>query len=245
MNGGRRTLLKAGVALALVGALVAVWMTAGDEDEPPAAAPRPSSPAASPTISPEPSPKPEPRERRERKQKKERERYHPTGKLLVAPGKSKVSGAGAPTRFIVEVEEGIKVDPEDFAEDVERVLFDKRSWPGTLQRVSRGAVSFRVTLASPDKTDELCKPLPTGGVFSCYMNGRSVLNSWRWNNGADAYGKDLARYRVYMINHEVGHALGRDHATCPGGGQKAPVMMQQSKGVGACKPNPWPLAAEF
>ena len=184
-------------------------------------------------------------DRPDRKEKKERERYRPTGKLLVSPGRSKVSGSGSPTRFIVEVEEGIKVDPRDFAEDVERVLFDRRSWPGALQRISHGTAAFRVTLASPDKTDELCAPLPTGGVFSCYMNGRSVLNSWRWNNGADSYGKDLARYRVYMINHEVGHALGHGHASCTGSGQAAPVMMQQTKGVGACRPNPWPLGSEY
>jgi Protein of unknown function (DUF3152) len=47
-----------------------------------------------------------------------------------------------------------------------------------------------------------------------------------------------------MVNHEVGHALGRGHAACPRAGDPARVMMQQTKGVDACRPNPWPLDHE-
>ncbi len=71
-----------------------------------------------------------------------------------------------------------------------------------------------------------------------------MLNAERWARGARTYGADLSGYRRYMVNHEVGHALGRGHAACPRAGDPARVMMQQTKGVDACRPNPWPLDHE-
>ena len=71
-----------------------------------------------------------------------------------------------------------------------------------------------------------------------------MLNAERWARGASAYGRDLAGYRRYLVNHEVGHALGEPHRPCPGPGLAAPVMMPQTEGVEACRPNPWPLAEE-
>lgn len=171
----------------------------------------------------------------------------PTGKLRVVPGSSRARGPGAPLRFMVEVEGGLGIDRRAFAARVERVLFDKRGWRAggvSLKRVDAGRAAFRVALASRGLTDRLCAPLATVGLYSCHQGGRSVLNFWRWKNGADAYGPHLHRYRIYMINHEVGHALGHGHAVCPGAGRLAPLMVQQTMGVGACRPNPWPLASE-
>ena len=71
-----------------------------------------------------------------------------------------------------------------------------------------------------------------------------MLNAWRWANGAESYAGDLTNYRRYMVNHEFGHALGYGHRGCPSRGAPAPVMVQQTKGLGGCVANPWPAATD-
>ena len=198
------------------------------------------SPTARPTARPSPTPSPS------ASRKPRAARYAGSGDLVVAPGTSAVHGTGRVRRFSVEVEKGLAITPAAFAAAVERILFDARGWAGTtaFQRVSSGPVSFRVTLASPRTTDRLCAPLDTGGIYSCWDGARAVLNAMRWFDGAASYRGDLASYRVYMVNHEVGHGLGRGHRTSCGAGGLAPVMMQQTKSLYGCRRNPWPLASE-
>ena len=170
------------------------------------------------------------------------------GSLVAVPGTGPLLGGGGPvSRFVIELEGGLRIDRDAFTRTVERVLGDPRGWSrsGTaFRRVPGGSVNFRVTLASATTTNELCRPLQTNGIFSCYMNGRAVLNFSRWKEGAASYGSDLSGYRIYMVNHEVGHALGHGHAWCPEAGARAPVMVQQTKGVVPCRRNPWPLPSE-
>jgi hypothetical protein len=88
------------------------------------------------------------------------EPVRPNGRLVVVEGPSEVSGRGSLKRFAVEVEEGLAVPPQAFAAFVEATLSSRRGWGRefAFKRVSRGPVSFRVTLASPPTTDRLCAP---------------------------------------------------------------------------------------
>jgi hypothetical protein len=172
------------------------------------------------------------------------QRRQPTGHLHVMTGSGPIVGHGPLKRFRVAVEEGLHVDRQQFVQVVQDTLGARRGWGHdySFKRVSGTRYSFTVVLASPQTTDGLCYPYRTGGIYSCYNGGRSVINSYRWKQGAASYGwgKHLRPYRRYVVSHEIGHALGHQHEyDCRPDG-KAPVMMQQSKSLYGCTRNPWP-----
>ena len=137
------------------------------------------------------------------------------------------------------------------------MLADPRSWAGhgvALQRVDCGPIDFRVSLTSSMTVRNLCgyddprsrRPAtPRRRTGAAGEPGR-VRTSRAGCAARPAYVGDLAAYRIYMINHEDGHALGHQHAhqCLPGG--LAPVMMQQTFGLRSaatgkiCQANPWP-----
>jgi hypothetical protein len=172
----------------------------------------------------------------------------PRSNLALVPGTSPVVGSGPLRRFAVEVERGVRVDRQAFAAAVQSILLDPRGWTGAgglaLQRVDSGVVDLRVTLARPRTVDRLCFPLHTRGVADCFNRGRAVINLDRWTRGSGSYGRDLADYRDYLINHEVGHGLGHGHRACPGLGRRSFVMMQQTGTTFGCRPQPWPRRSE-
>jgi hypothetical protein len=160
------------------------------------------------------------------------------GTFHVVPGTSQPFGSGSDHRtFTVESEDGVQSAAADqqFAEAVVAILSGPQSWAAngqfTLQRIDSGTPDFRVTLTSQMTTRQagFCG-WEVQLEASCYNSaqGRVLINDARWMRGAYSYAGDLTSYRVYAINHEVGHALGRSHLACPVSGGLAPVMMQQS-----------------
>ncbi|MET9913257.1 DUF3152 domain-containing protein [Streptomyces sp. NPDC006476] len=168
------------------------------------------------------------------------------GTFTTAPGTSPKVGTGKVWRYRVEVEDGLDVSPRAAAEEVERVLADRRGWTAdghsAFQRVSGGTADFAVKIATPGTVDKICGAygLQTEGEVNCRVSNDVMVNLKRWLLATPVYAKDVTAYRALIINHEVGHFLGHGHAGCPGPGKPAPAMMQQIKGMHGCVPNVWP-----
>jgi hypothetical protein len=158
---------------------------------------------------------------------------------------SPASDAGRLIRFDVKVEENLDISADAAAKVIAGVLNDQRSWRGSgrwrFELVSGASdqAELNAYIVTPGTTDRLCAPLRTRGNVSCQNGNRIVLNAERWLLGAKSYGTDLTNYRRYMVNHEFGHYLGFGHVDCPGRGEVAPVMLQQTKGLAGCRKNPW------
>ncbi|MFJ7588923.1 DUF3152 domain-containing protein [Streptomyces sp. NPDC097617] len=176
-----------------------------------------------------------------------------SGTFDTVPGLAKAPGKGKLVRYRVDVEQGLGLDAQLFAEAVHRTLNDDRSWghggSRTFERVPGGEADFVITLASPGTTGVWCAKSgldTTEENVSCdsARTERVMINAFRWAQGSATYGPDqMFAYRQMLINHEVGHRLGHDHVNCRTPGAFAPIMQQQTKSLNIngieCKPNPW------
>jgi hypothetical protein len=195
----------------------------------------------------------------------------------IVPGTTLQFGKGVSRvfRYTVEVENGL--DPamfggdNAFAEMVDQTLANPKGWTHNPQfafmRVdseSGGKPDFRISLVSPATVREGCGyefRLETScynPVYGAERQARVFINEARWVRGAVPFEGDIGSYRQYLINHEVGHAIGYvRHEPCDQQGGLAPVMMQQTfstsnndaakfdpdviKADGkTCRFNPWP-----
>ncbi|MFJ6794527.1 DUF3152 domain-containing protein [Streptomyces sp. NPDC091268] len=175
------------------------------------------------------------------------------GTFDTVPGVAPAPGKGKVVRYRVDVEQGLGLDGQLFAEAVHRTLNDDRSWGhgGTksFERVPGGEADFVITLASPGTTGVWCAKSgldTTVDNVSCdsASTDRVMINAYRWAQGSPTFGADqMLAYRQMLINHEVGHRLGHGHVNCRTPGALAPIMQQQTKSLDIggiqCKPNPW------
>ncbi|WP_307826145.1 DUF3152 domain-containing protein [Micromonospora humida] len=170
------------------------------------------------------------------------------GRFTAADGRSEVYGFDGPLhRYRIEVEQDTGQDVDAFAAAVDATLGDPNSWIRSgelrLQRVPEiAAADFTIYLATPATSERMCAEggLDTEGYTSCRLPGRVVINLARWMEAVPDYGAPLSVYRTYVVNHEVGHELGEEHQACPGHGEPAPVMQQQTYGLDGCVANAWP-----
>lgn len=209
-------------------------------------------PPAEPKTEPSPVPKPETYEQKMGKKYPLATDLKASGEFEVIGGLDKSPGRGQKFRYRVDVEKGLGLDGELFAQAVQKTLNDERSWAHgggrTFERVSSGRTDFVITLASPGTTAVWCAKSgldTTEDNVSCdsAATERVMINAYRWAQGAKTYGDAIHAYRQMLINHEIGHRLGFDHVLCSVNGALAPVMQQQTKFLESdgikCRPNPW------
>ncbi|MEV4823516.1 DUF3152 domain-containing protein [Micromonospora sp. NPDC049274] len=171
-----------------------------------------------------------------------------SGHFTVAHGGTTVHGTDGPLRrYRVVVERGSGQSADAFATRVDEVLADRRSWIASgelrVQRVADAQIAdFTVYLATPVTSERMCAEggLTTERYTSCRLPGQVIINLARWQEAVPDYGAPLETYRTYVINHEVGHEFGEEHEACPGPGEPAPVMQQQTYGLQGCVANAWP-----
>ena len=136
---------------------------------------------------------------------------------------------------------------EVFERQAQETYDDPRGWRTggvELRRVARGG-DFTLVLATAAAVPTFSSQCSS--QWSCRVGRFVIINQTRWQHASPAWnaaGRSLRDYRHMVVNHETGHWLGRGHATCSGGG-RAPVMMQQSKGLGGCRFNPFPTGSEL
>lgn len=134
----------------------------------------------------------------------------------------------------------------NFTNHVKRILSHPKSWNVDFVYVNNDIdadVFMNIYLTTDNFISKVCgfdeKPLSCAN-----MNTRDIyINEYRWLHGSVKSKMNLEDYRNYVINHEVGHALGFLHEK-PRKNCKCPVMHQQTLYVEPGKPNPFPTKKE-
>lgn len=160
--------------------------------------------------------------------------------------------------YFVQVDK--RIPPEEgsaFKRTVERVLNDERGWDQTFHRVQtmdqilskpkKKAFVIRLTLG--DYLNKMYPDFSKDQLSVANMTDHTIdINYCRWTEQCpNQSGLPIDQYHEYVILHEVGHILGKEHPTesqlekLDETGE-APVMMQQTLGIQNFTPNSWPTS---
>lgn len=127
------------------------------------------------------------------------------------------------------------------------ILNDKRAWPFTWQVTNtREFSNWNVSLESQAYIDAVMGHSTDVGLSVTYMTRRpraTLFSYENWLRVPEPLNYTVMEYRVYLVLHECGHGLGLGHARRPTSG-RAPIMIQQSRGLGPLQKNLWPLDSE-
>lgn len=163
--------------------------------------------------------------------------------------------------YSVEVAKNVDFSLEEFKNILRYVLQHDKGWKSygynfvEHEEATVNKKMFKkhivIILCNPEDVKTACGT----STLSCYdpSSDKIYINYKNWNGGSKS-DLSIADYRIYVICHEVGHALGFEHTKCPllvdsvrqtrDVCELGSVMQQMSKGpehIKPCKSNMWPL----
>lgn len=157
--------------------------------------------------------------------------------------------------YTVSIENEIDYDISKFSNQIKTILDDPRGFImykfieiPQIPLEKRATINF--ILSKPITIKNICNFV--GLSCSSSYDGNIYINFNKWKNGAKASGLTVKYYRYYLIYHEVFHQLyfmngiyTDHHEKIPKSCGKAPILIQQTLGIGNCKPNYYPLKSEI
>lgn len=174
--------------------------------------------------------------------------------------------AGVVQYVRIDVEDGLQMINGTLSVFVMSALNDPQGWgkegPTTYVQ-TEGAPDIRVIFASPVTAAALCptphepaslapvetsspspdaSPSPTPTAIQCADHGAIVVSVYDWIQGLGPFAADRNGARAYLLNHGLGHVLGKADDRCKKG--VAAVMVDQRELPAKCKPNPWPFPSK-
>lgn len=176
------------------------------------------------------------------------------------------TGTGIVEYVRIDVEDGLQMTGGTLSTFVMNALNDPQGWgkegPTTFVQTD-GAPDVRIVFASPYTAAALCptphepamlapsaspsaspSPLPTAPTMAvqCASQGTIVVSIYDWIQGITPFADDRTDARIYLLNHGLGHVLGKADVQCKKG--TADVMVDQRTLSATCTPNAWPFPAK-
>jgi hypothetical protein len=126
------------------------------------------------------------------------------------------------------------------------VVAHPRGWMSAGFQFLRGPRSGAFCVVHKTGADAMARLYPQTHLQGLSVTDRGTqpiqvhLNARNWDAIPPASEfLELAAYREALINHELGHVLGYNHALCPKLAGPADIMQQPSKPLHGCTPSRW------
>jgi hypothetical protein len=147
--------------------------------------------------------------------------------------------------YTVEFSNSLSLKKNKIINKIQDVLTNKKGWSKLGYNFNFMDVNtnphFCIKIVPESTIVRICK---FKGLSCADSNTNTIyININLWRKGSSKSKLNLEDYRTYLINHEVGHILGKQHIdkNTLKPRTKAPVMIQQTLGINDCIPNCWPL----